>query len=80
MRIEEITANKLKGAPDKELYSLRLRFVQLYNKNFKDNRNTRVGTLSRSDFLQKYKLLIKEMKDRGLTHAKVTDIDVDCCC
>jgi len=77
MRIEEITANKLKEAPDKELYSLRLRFVQLYNKNFKGNRNTRVGTLSRSDFLQKYRLLVKEMKDRGLTHAKVTDIDVE---
>ncbi|MHA1288245.1 MAG: ATP-dependent DNA ligase [Candidatus Thorarchaeota archaeon] len=77
MRIEEITANKLKEAPDKELYSLRLRFVQLYNKNFKGNRNTKVGTLNRSDFLQKYKLLIKEMKDRNLTHAKVTDIDVE---
>ncbi len=77
MRIEEITANKLKEVPDRELYSLRLRFVQLYNKNFKGNRNTRVGTLSRSDFLQKYKLLVKEMKDRNLTHAKVTDIDVE---
>jgi len=53
------------------------RFVQLYNKNFKGNRNTRVGMLSRSDFLQKYKLLVKEMKDRNLTHAKVTDIDVE---
>jgi len=77
MRIEEITASKLKEAPDRELYSLRLRFVQLYNKNFKGNRNTRVGTLTRSDFLKKYKLLMNEMKNRGLSTSKVTDIDVE---
>jgi len=74
MKIEDIDKTKLSKAPDKELYVLRLRFIQLWEKNFKGNQKQTVGELERSDFLEKYRLLINEMGKRNLTHS-IADID-----
>jgi len=69
MKIEEINIKNLSKAPNKELYSLHLRFIQLWNKNFAGNRKIEVGSLERISFLDKYKLLIREMDKRKLTHS-----------
>ena len=69
MKIEEINIKNLSNAPDKELYVLHLRFIQLWNKNFAGNRKIRIGSLERGNFLDKYKILIKEMDDRKLTYS-----------
>lgn len=74
MRIEEITRSKLSKAANNEVYGLRLRFIQLWDKNFQDNDNKKAGDLQRNDFLKRYKLLIDEMKKRKLNHS-VKDID-----
>jgi len=69
MHIEEVTTNKLSDAPDRELYSLRLRFIQLWNRNFAErdkDTDITVGKLTRSQFLSKYRLLISEMRSRRL--------------
>lgn len=74
MRIEEIDKTKLSKAPDKELLILHLRFIQLWNKNFKSNDKVIVGSLNRGEFLAKYRLLIKEYSERKLEHS-TEDID-----
>lgn len=74
MKIEEINSKKLSKVSKQETYILHLRFIQLYNKNFKGNNKQRVGDLERDSFLDKYKLLIKEMDSRKLTHS-IQDID-----
>jgi len=69
MHIEEITTNKLSDAPDRELYSLRLRFIQLWNRNFAErdkDTDITVGKLTRSQFLSKYRLLVSEMRSHRL--------------
>jgi len=74
MRIEEVTRTSLSKAPDKELLILRLRFIQLWNKNFKGNNKAVVGSLNRSSFLSKYRLLLNEYNRRKLEHS-TEDID-----
>jgi|GEM_PF-617495 len=69
MRIEEADKTKLSKAYDKELLILKLRFTQLFDKNFKDNDNTIVGSLNRNSFMKKYKLLLDEMNSRKLEHS-----------
>jgi hypothetical protein len=75
MRIEDITPDKLAEVENKELHSLRLRFIQLWNKNFKDSDKDAVGTLERDDFLNKYTHLTQELKSRKLSY-NAQDIDV----
>ena len=74
MRIENITRARLEDASERELYSLRLRFIQLWNRNFKDNDKAIVGTLNREEFLNKYGILVEEMKKREYT-ISTKDID-----
>jgi len=74
MRIEDITRESLAKAPNRELLALRLRQIQLWNKNFKDNDKVVVGSLNRSDFLAKYRLLLREYNKRKLEHS-TEDID-----
>ena len=69
MRIEDIDKIKLSKAADKELLILKLRFGQLYDKNFKDNDTAIVGSLNRNRFLKSYKLLLNEMDSRSLEHS-----------
>jgi len=66
MRLEEVTSTAVHDAPDRELYSMRLRFIQLYPK-FKTPSVEQVGELTRQDFLNKYILLRREMVRRALT-------------
>ncbi len=66
MRIEEITKSKLSGTRDKELLILKLRFTQLWDKNFKDNDTAVVGSLNRNKFLKNYKLLLDEINTRKI--------------
>jgi len=74
MRIEEVTKEKLADSPDRELRVLRLRFVQLWTKYFKGNAKTVVGSLNRSDFLSRYRLLMNEYHQRKLEYS-TQDID-----
>jgi hypothetical protein len=74
LKIEEINSKQLTETPNAELYNLHFRFIQLWNKNFSNNQKTVVGDLKRNDFLDKYKLLIKEIDKRGLNH-NILDID-----
>ncbi len=66
MRIEEVTKIKLSKAYDKELLILKLRFTQLWDKNFKDNDIAVVGSLNRNSFLKYYKMLLDEMNSRNI--------------
>ena len=69
MRIEEIEKKSLEIVKNDELYSLRLRFLQLWGKNFTKGGNQIVGDLKKSEFLNKYKLLINKMNEQGLIHS-----------
>jgi SAM-dependent methyltransferase len=75
MKIEDMNPESLGKAPDKELYSLRLRFVQLFNKFFFGNNREKANSLERKDMLSKYRILIKEMNTRDLRTMKETNID-----
>lgn len=74
MRIEEVTKQVLVESNDKDLRLLRLRFMQVWNKNFKANIVKTVGSLSRNDLVTKYRLLLTEMQSRSLQHS-TEDID-----
>jgi predicted RNA-binding Zn-ribbon protein involved in translation (DUF1610 family) len=75
MRIEEINREKLERTSREELFSLRLRFIQLWNKYFKGNEKDIVGTLKRPELLEKHRILIREMKKRSLKVVVNEDID-----
>ncbi len=82
MRINEITKKSLKNADNNELYSLRLRSIQLWGKSFKDDDSQlkchqyhNLGDLNKMEFLDRYKMLIEQMNKRGLTRS-THDIDV----
>jgi len=77
MEIENITAKSIKKENDKELYNMRLRFIQLYNKNLKGREGGEVGGLDRFEFIDKYQILIREMNKRNLTHHTTTDLDIE---
>jgi len=66
MRIEEIDKIKLSKACDKELLILKLRFTQLFDKNFRGSNSVVVGSLNRNKFLKNYKLLLDEMNSRAI--------------
>lgn len=76
MKIEEINESSLKDVPKSELYNLRLRFIQLYEKFLRDNGLKMIGGLTRNEFYKRYILLIKEMRRRKLTATTTTDLDV----
>ncbi len=69
MRIEEITIKKLSSATDKDLLVLKLRFTQLWDKNFLNNDIAIVGSLNRNTFLKHYKTLLTEMNSRKIEKA-----------
>ena len=74
MRIEDVDKVKLSKTYDKELLILKLRFTQLWDKNFKDNTTAVVGSLNRNKFLKNYKLLLDEMNTRKIEKS-TSDID-----
>jgi len=69
MRIEETDSPRLAKARDKELLILKLRFTQLWDKNFANNDTAVVGRLNRNDFLKRYKMLLDEIGNRKLEHS-----------
>jgi len=75
MRIEEITEASLRKVSDKEIYNLRLRSIQIYDKNFKGNNKAQAGELKRETLLDKYRLIRHEMRRRNLRYLKETAID-----
>ena len=66
MRIEEITEETLKAIPERDLYNLRLRAVQVFDKHFRDSVVQSGGSLERGDFLKRYSVLRKEMDTRDM--------------
>lgn len=64
MTIEDISKEKLANEDKTDLFVLRLRFLQLWDKNFLDSQNATVGNLNKTEFLDKYRLLIDEMSER----------------
>jgi len=74
MRIEDVTQESLKLVSKKDLWNLKLRFQQLYNKYFDNEDSVVVGSLNRSTFLEKYQILSKEMKKKKLK-LSTTSID-----
>jgi len=77
MRIESITKENLEKENDNELFSLRMRFSQLYKKFYETNlfRKSDFNFLERKDFLDKYRLLVDEIKRRKLKVAKSNKLD-----
>jgi len=75
MRLEEISRRSLSQASSKELRSLRFRMIQLWNRNFKKNPDAIVGGLDRSCFLEKYRLILREMAARGIRINPIYHID-----
>ena len=77
MRIENIDKNNLKKESDKELFNLRMRFTQIFNKFYKTNlfKKSDFNFLDRKDFLSKYKLLNSEITGRKLKVSKSNELD-----
>lgn len=74
MRIEDIKKSNISVVSDKELLILKLRFCQLWDKNFKKNDIAVVGSLNRNRFLKKYSLLLDEISTRKIEKS-TSDID-----
>ena len=74
MRIEEMTKLNLRKAPDIELYSLDLRFSQLWDKYF-EKPKPRLD-IRRGDFLGRYQLLVREMHKRKINHVQTSIDDI----
>jgi len=74
LRIEEITKLNLRKTPDIELYSLDLRFSQLWDKYF-EKPKPRLD-IRRGDFLGKYQILVREMHKRKINHVETSIDDI----
>jgi hypothetical protein len=75
IKIEDITKAKLGKASESELLGLRLRFVQLWDKDVrKEAKGYNAARLNKSDFLARYKLLVGELNVRKIKHT-TNDID-----
>ena len=73
MKIEEITQKNIKKLDDRELHSIRLRFLQVWKKHF-GNPIKKNEELDRSLILENYRTLKKEMEVRKLSY-DVKEID-----
>ena len=73
MKIEEVTQKNIKKLDDRELHSIRLRFLQVWKKHF-GNPIKKNEELDRSLILENYRTLKKEMETRKLSY-DVKEID-----
>lgn len=64
MLIEEVNKKSIRKAKNRELFSLRLRALQVWDKSF--IRKKEAGPISRKEFLEKYDVLVDEMKTRNI--------------
>ena len=69
MRIEDVTIEKVASMPDMDLYNLRLRVVQIWEKHFAKTTTQHSGTISRAYLLDQYGVVKKEMANRALRPA-----------
>ena len=72
MRIEKITVDALQKSTDRDLHGFRLRFLQIWKKHFETVGNLSFGELNRGDFLDRYDILVVEMKKRDLRFTRDT--------
>jgi len=70
--IEEVTKKNIRKAKNKDLYSLRLRALQVWDKNF--IRKKEDSPISRKEFLEKYGILVDELKSREI-YKNTYDVD-----
>ncbi len=76
MKIENFTKSVLEEVSDKDLFAFRLRFIQMWSKEFRVNkRNAQVAGLRRCEFLDRYKILLDEIKSRKLVIKRKSSID-----
>ncbi|NVM21424.1 MAG: DNA adenine methylase [Desulfobacterales bacterium] len=75
MRIEDINEKSLKTVSEKELYSLRGRFIDIYDRYFHGSSLQKAMGLDRNDILNSYLALKLEMRSRGLKFSRETNID-----
>lgn len=75
MYIEKVTESKLSRASNSQLKVLRLRFIQIWDKHFHQTSREQLGILSKRDFLDRYKLLLREMTKRAISPKTVSTID-----
>lgn len=75
MYIEQVTEQRLTKASDSQLKVLRLRFIQIWDKNFYQTDREHLGSLSKRDFLSRYGLLLREMAKRAISPRTVSTLD-----
>ena len=75
MRIENITARRLKGAEDSELRHLRSRFINIFDRYFAGSDVQKAVDIERRVFLTKYIILYSEMRNRGMKVYRKAPID-----
>ncbi len=76
LRIENVTEESLKSISEEALYSLRLRFVQLWLKEFRaGKKEAHLAGLTRLDFLVRYKAVVNEFKQRNMVIKRRASID-----
>ena len=66
MRIENITKENIKELPDVELRNLKIRFIGIHDRYFKDPAMKKAVDLDRQVFYKKYIILRLEMRERGI--------------
>jgi hypothetical protein len=66
MRIEDISKETLTKASDADLFDLRLRTCQVWNRHFHKTTAAAAGSFERADLLNRYSVLMKEMDARTL--------------
>ncbi len=66
MRIEDISKETLTKASDADLFDLRLRTCQVWNRHFHRTNVASARSFERSDLVSKYSSLMKEMGNRNL--------------
>lgn len=69
LRVETLDQAKVKKASDRDLLMLRLKFIQLWDKHFEKSEDIVVGSLNRLNLVNKYRMVLKVIKERSLEHS-----------
>lgn len=76
MRIENVTKEALLNTTDLELKRLQFKFSKFWDRHFKNNDKDIVGCFKRSEFISKYRLLLKEL-DSPRRSLELSTCDID---
>ena len=74
MRIEDVTKENLANLNDGDLWKLRFRCSQLWDKYFHKSSDVVVGALNRTNLLEQYAILSEVLKNRG---KKISTTNID---